>query len=52
MPEIENPADLAREVERGQSERTPVIALTGITLSVAGLVGVVLVIVLAVYLLA
>ena len=51
-PETEKPADLVREVERGQSERTPVLALTGVTLAVAALVGVVLVIVVAVYLLA
>jgi hypothetical protein len=49
---MENPAELAREAERGRSNRTPLIALTGVTIAVAGLVGVVLVIVLAVYLLA
>jgi hypothetical protein len=52
QPETEKPAELLREVERGESERTPVLALTGITLTVAALVGVVLVIVVAVYLLA
>ena len=53
MPqEAEKPADLVREAEQGQSERTPVLALTGVTLVVAALVGVVLVIVVAVYLLA
>ena len=51
-PETEKPADLAREVEQGESERTPALALTGVTLAVGALVGVVLVIVVAVYLLA
>ena len=50
--DTEQPGDLVREVEEGQSERTPVLALTGVTLAVAALVGVVLVIVVAVYLLA
>jgi hypothetical protein len=50
--ETEKPSDLLREAERGQSERTPVLALTGVTLVVGALVGVVLVIVVAVYLLA
>jgi hypothetical protein len=52
QPETEKPADLLREAEQGQSERTPALALTGVTLAVAALVGVVLVIVVAVYLLA
>ena len=51
-PDTEKPEDLLREADRGQSERTPVLALTGVTLAVAALVGVVLVIVVAVYLLA
>jgi hypothetical protein len=51
-PETEKPGDLIREADHGQSERTPVLALTGVTLAVAALVGVVLVIVVAVYLLA
>jgi hypothetical protein len=51
-PENEKPAELLREAERGQSGRTPVLALTGVTLTVAALVGVVFVIVIAVYLLA
>jgi hypothetical protein len=50
--DTEQPGDLVREVEEGKSERTPVLALTGVTLAVAALVGVVLVIVVAVYLLA
>ena len=52
QPETEKPADLVREAEQGTSERTPALALTGVTLAVAALVGVVLVIVVAVYLLA
>jgi hypothetical protein len=51
-PETEKPAELLREAEQGQSERTPVLALTGVTIAVAALVGVVFVIVVAVYLLA
>jgi hypothetical protein len=48
--ETEKPGELLHEAERGESERTPVIALTGVTLALAALVGVVLVIVVAVYL--
>jgi hypothetical protein len=53
-PEAEKPAELVREAERGESERTPFIALAGVTLAVAALVAVVLVVVIvvAVYLLA
>jgi hypothetical protein len=51
-PETEKPEELLREAERGESERTPVLALTGVTIAVAALVGVVFVIVVAVYLLA
>jgi hypothetical protein len=50
--DTEEPGDLLHELEHGQSERTPVLALTGVTLAVGALVGVVLVIVVAVYLLA
>ena len=52
VPEAETPGDLLREVDRGRSERTPFLALTGVTLVVAGVVAVVTVIVIAVYLLA
>jgi hypothetical protein len=52
VPDVESPGDLVREVDRGRSERTPFLALTGVTLVVAAVVGVVLVIVVAVYLLA
>jgi hypothetical protein len=52
MPGTQTPADLIREAERGRSERTPFIALTGVTLAVAALVAVVLAIVLLAYALA
>ena len=45
----EKPKDLAREAERGYSERTPAIALTGVTLAVAVVVVVISAIALAVY---
>ena len=48
----ETPKDLVKEAERGRSERTPWIALTGVTMVVAAVVGVILVIALAVYFLA
>ena len=51
-PDSDTPAELAREAERGESERTPFLALTGVTLAVAALVGIVLVIVVAAYLIA
>ncbi len=48
----ETAEDVVREVDRGQSERTPVIALSGVMLVVGAAVGVLLVIVFLVYLLA
>jgi hypothetical protein len=49
MPrEVEKPAELLREAERGESERTPFLALAGVTLAVAAGVVVVLVIVIVV----
>lgn len=45
----ETPRELMRETERGRSERTPWLALTGVTLVVAALVGVILVLALVVY---
>ena len=45
----ETPKELAQEADRGRSERTPWIALTGVTLAVAVLVGVILVAALIVY---
>ena len=49
---VEKVEDLAAEVERGKSERTPWLALGGVHLVVVALVGVVLAIVFTVYLLA
>ena len=46
--DTEQPGDLVREVEEGKSERTPFLALGGVALAVAALVGVVLVIVIVV----
>jgi hypothetical protein len=48
----ETPKDLVQEAERGRSERTPWLALTGVTMIVAAVVGVIVVIALAVYFLA
>jgi hypothetical protein len=45
----ETPKDLVKEAQRGRSERTPWIALTGVTLAVAALVGVIVVIALVLY---
>ncbi|HEY3184570.1 MAG TPA: hypothetical protein VGJ77_17145 [Gaiellaceae bacterium] len=45
----ESPKDLAREAERGASDRTPAIALTGVTLAVGAVVVVISAIVLVVY---
>jgi hypothetical protein len=53
MPDpVDQAEDLAREAEQGRSERTPWLALGGVHVAVAALVGVVLAIVFAVYLLA
>ena len=49
---IEKVEDLSAEAERGRSERTPWLLLGGVHVIVAALVGVVLAIVFAVYLLA
>jgi hypothetical protein len=49
---IEKTEELVAEAERGKSERTPWLVLGGVHVVVAALVGVVLVIVFAVYLLA
>ncbi|MBD0330975.1 MAG: hypothetical protein ICV64_12845 [Thermoleophilia bacterium] len=48
----ETAGDVVREADRGQSERTPVIALSGVMLVVAAAVGVVLLIAFLVYFLA
>ena len=45
----ETPKELAKEADRGRSERTPVIALTGVTIAVAALVAVPLTIALILY---
>jgi hypothetical protein len=45
----QTPKDLAQEAERGESERTPVIALTGVTLTVGAVVVVIAAIALVVY---
>ena len=45
----ETPKDLVKEAERGRSERTPWIALTGVTIAVAALVGVILAVALILY---
>ena len=49
---IDKTEDLAEEAERGQSERTPWLALGGVHIAVAALVAVVLAIAFTVYLLA
>jgi hypothetical protein len=49
---IEKTEDLATEAEQGRSERTPWLVLGGVNLAVAALVGLVLVIAFAAYLLA
>jgi hypothetical protein len=45
----ETPRDLLEEAERGKSERTPWLALTGVTLVVGALVVVILAVALIVY---
>jgi hypothetical protein len=45
----ETPKELAREAERGGSERTPWLALTGVTLFLAAAVGVLIAVALIVY---
>ena len=48
----ETPKELAQEASRGRSARTPVIALTGVTLVVAVVVAVILAAAFLVYFLA
>jgi len=48
----QKPKELAEEAERGRSERTPWLAISGVTLAVGVLVAIVLGIALAVYLIA
>jgi hypothetical protein len=45
----ETPKDLAKEAQRGRSERTPRIALTGVTIVVAAVVVAILAVALIVY---
>ena len=45
----ETPKDLAKEAERGRSERTPWIALSGVTLVIGALVAVILVVAFLAY---
>jgi hypothetical protein len=52
MPEGEGPTDLIREADRGRSERTPFLALTGVAIVVAAAVAVVLTLAVIVYVLA
>jgi hypothetical protein len=46
---VETTKDLAAEADRGQSERTPAIALTGVTIAVGALVALILVATFLVY---
>jgi hypothetical protein len=46
----ESPKDVAREVERGASDRTPALALTGVTIVVAVVAGAIIVLALVLYL--
>jgi hypothetical protein len=45
----ETPKDLAEEAQRGRSERTPWLALTGVTMAVGAIVLAILVAALLVY---
>jgi hypothetical protein len=45
----ETPRDLVKEAERGRSERTPWLALTGVTLVVGALVIAIVVVALIAY---
>ena len=45
----ETPKDLVEEAERGRSERTPWLALTGVTIVVGALVAAILAVALIVY---
>jgi len=46
---VEKPKELAREAESGRSERTPWIAITGVTLAVGVVVAVVVALALLLY---
>jgi hypothetical protein len=45
----ETPKELAKEAQRGRSERTPWIALSGVTLGIGALVAVILLIAFLAY---
>jgi hypothetical protein len=45
----ETPKELAKEAGRGRSERTPWLALTGVTIVVGALVGVIVTVALILY---
>jgi hypothetical protein len=45
----ETPKELAKEAERGRSERTPWIALSGVTLAIGALVAVILLVAFLAY---
>jgi len=46
----ETPKDLAREAQRGASDRTPALALTGVALVVGAVAGTIAVVALVLYL--
>jgi hypothetical protein len=46
----ESPKDLAREAQRGASDRTPALALTGVTLVVGVVAAAIIVLALVLYL--
>jgi hypothetical protein len=45
----ETPKELAKEAQRGRSERTPWIALSGVTLAIGALVAVIVLVALLLY---
>lgn len=46
---VEKPKELAEEAARGRSERTPWIAISGVTIAVGTVVGLVTAVVLLIY---
>lgn len=49
MAEPEHPRDLHDELQRGYSDRTPALALTGVTIAVTAVVSLILLAALLVY---
>jgi hypothetical protein len=49
VPETESPGDLAREAERGHSARAPMLALSGVTITIGVVVAVVVAVLLLIY---